>query len=163
MDRLTEGDLGGGSLPSWGDPQHPRSSLYWGLYDSRRPVGGYSDVWVQLCIRVNEHDGGFDADEMEWVSRIVDELTRRDPQVQIWISPINYYGGGQVCSAIGIDGPRIAAEASDWAVSTFKQVDRGPNLGPLLPEHIGQRDDCHPNSTGELVLGQQLVAFFDNS
>ena len=88
------------------------------------------------------------------------QIQARDPGITIWISPLNFYEG-IVCDATGPDGPAIAAQAADWAASTFSSVQRGPNLGPLKPEHIGQGDNCHPNNQGELLLGGQLVAFFD--
>ena len=34
---------------------------------------------------------------------------------------------------------------------------RGPDLGPLLPEHIGVRDDCHANGAGVRLMEEQLV------
>ncbi len=160
-DRLIPGDLGGGTAAIWGDPTHARYALYWALYDERRPAGGYPETWFQICLRTSEHGGVFDVVEQDLVTHIVEQIVKRDPAITIWISPINFYGGGQVCSATGADGPAIAAQAADWGAATFGTVLRGPDLGPLLPEHIGQRDDCHPNKAGETLLGGQLVEFFD--
>ena len=157
---LTPGSLGGGSAPKWGDPADSGYNTYWGLYDERRPANGYDGAWVQICLRSGEHNGAFDAPEQMWVSHIIEQVKSRDPGITIWISPLNFYEG-IVCSAAGADGPAIAAAAADWAASTFAGVQRGPDLGPLKPEHIGVRDDCHPNQEGELLLGSQLVAFFD--
>jgi hypothetical protein len=161
LDRLTPGDLGGGSVPLWGDPSNSEYATYWSLYDSRRPAEGYPGTWVQLCLRTGEHLGAFDADEQEWITHIVEQIHQRDPGIPVWISPLNFYADGLVCESVGVAGPAIAAEASDWAAATLGGVSRGPDLGPLTQQHIGVRDSCHPNSAGESLLGSQLVAFFD--
>jgi hypothetical protein len=160
VDSLTGGDLGGGSMWRWGDPTNPRYGEYWGYYDSRRG-GGYTGAWVQLCIRSGEVQGDFETVVAAWAQNIVDEIHARDAGIPIWFSPINFYGGGAVCSAIGPDGPEMSADAANIAASTIDGVSRGPDLGPLLPEHIGRRDDCHPNQAGSRLLGEQLAEFFD--
>lgn len=160
-DLLAEGELGGGSAPLWGNPASGDYGLYWGLYDQRRPAGGYAAAWVQICLRSSEHGGAFDAAEQGWAAHIVEQIHARDPGIQIWISPINFYADGHLCPSTGWDGPAIAAETADWAATSFANVARGPDLGPLTPSHIGVRDDCHPNGAGELLMGEQLSAFFD--
>ena len=160
LDRLSFGDLGGGAANIWGDPTHARYSLYWDLYDTRRPAAGYVETWVQLCIRSGDHGGVFDDDEMAWITHIVEQLNQRDPGIVVWISPLNFYEG-IVCDSVGEIGPEIAAEASDWAATSLSGVARGPDLGPLTPDMIGVRDNCHPNKSGEALLGSQLVTFFD--
>ncbi len=161
VDKLVGGEMGGGSLPRWGNPGNDDYGFYWGLYDGRRPSGGYNGAWVQICMKAGEHGGVFDGSEQTWLSHVVEQIHSRDPGIPIWISPLNFYGGGQVCSSTGADGPAITAEAADWAAAALAGVQRGPDLGPLLPNHIGIRDDCHPNGAGEALLGGQLVAFFD--
>ena len=162
-DLIFGGDLGGGSLTRWGDPGDRRYDLYWELFDERRPAEGYDGVWVQLCIRNGDHGGVFDESEATWVTHIVDQVHLRDAGVPIWISPINFYADGQVCSSVGPDGPAIAAMVADWAATNLDNVFRGPDFGPLAPQHIGVRDDCHPNDSGETLLGQQLVEFIDQA
>lgn len=161
LDKLAGGDLGGGSFGIWGDPGSRRYDLYWGLYDERRPADGYDAVWVQMCIRAGEHGGVFDGGEQAFATHVVEQIRQRDPQATIWISPINFYGDGQVCTAIGPEGPAIAAQTADWAVANLTDVTRGPDLGPMLPEHIGLRDDCHLGRSGRALAGTQLVSFFD--
>ena len=159
-DNLVEGELGGGSAATWGNPEHNRYSLYWGLYDERRPSGGSEATWLQLCLRTGEHQGAFDSDEQGWVTHIVQQIHARDPGITIWISELNTYVEGHVCPATGPDGVAIAAAAADWAAASLSNVARGPTIGPLSPDLLGH-DDCHPNTRGELALGEDLVAFFD--
>lgn len=160
LDRLVTGDLGGGTPAQWGDPADSAYSQYWGIYEQRRPAEGYSETWIQLCIREGDHQGAFDDAEMAWITHIVEQVHLRDPGLTIWMSPINSYEG-VVCDSIGADGPAIAAEAADWAASTLDNVFRGPDLGPITSAELGQRDNCHPNSAGQRLLGGQLVEFFD--
>ena len=161
LDSLVGGDLGGGTMWRWGDPANPRYADYWSFYDTRRPADGYAGAWVQLCIRSGEVQGDFETVVSAWAENIVSEIVARDPGIPIWFSPINSYADGAVCSAIGPDGPDLAADAANIAAGTIDGVSRGPDLGPLLPQHIGRRDDCHPNQEGSRLLGQQLVDFFD--
>lgn len=162
-DLILGGDLGGGSAPRWGDPGNRRYSQYWALFDERRPSDGYDGVWVQLCLRNGEHGGVFDANEAAWVTHIVEQVRQRDEGIPIWVSPINSYIEGYVCTALGVDGAEIASITADWAATNLENVLRGPDFGPLAPEQIGQRDDCHPNGAGEALLGQQLIEFIDQS
>jgi hypothetical protein len=158
---LTSGDLGGGAISLWGDPSSGDYSTYWSLYDTRRPAEGYAGTWVQLCIRTSEHQGAFDADEQQWVTHIVEQVSARDPGIPIWISPLNFYGDGVLCEAVGVDGPAIAAETADWAASTLAGVFRGPDLGPVGQSDLGLRDNCHLGRDGQALVGSQLSAFFD--
>jgi hypothetical protein len=161
VDLLTPGGLGGGSITPWGNPADQDYSTYWSFYDDRRPAEGYAGTWVQLCIRTSEHKGAFDDDEMTWVTHIVEQVHARDPGIPVWVSPINFYEDGVVCEAVGVDGPAIAAETSDWAATALGDVLRGPDLGPLTQSDLSVRDNCHPGGSGRLLLGSQLAAFFD--
>ena len=161
VDRIITGNLGGGSVSVWGDPANREYGEYWGIFDAETPPGGYSEVFMQLCLRTSEHNGAFDAAEQEWVAHMVAQVHARHPGITIWISPVNTYAEGLVCSSIGPDGPAIAAQAADWGAANLANVSRGPDLGPLEEGQIAQRDDCHPNSAGQDLLGAQLVSFFD--
>lgn len=112
---------------------------------------------MQLCLRAGEHGGVFDDKERTWITHVVEQIRVRDPRIPVLISPLNFFGGGQVCTSVGENGPGIAATAADWAAGTLAGVERGPDLGPLLPEHIGVRDDCHANGAGVRLMEEQLV------
>ncbi len=105
--------------------------------------------------------GIFDADEQRWATHIVQQIHGCDPGIPIPISDLNSYGGGQVCNATIGDGPLLQRPRRDWAASSPANVAGDRDLGPLLPLHIGLRDDYHPNSAGKLLFGGQLVAIFD--
>ena len=160
QDRLISGDLGGGTASIWGDPGNNSYAEYWGIYDSRRPADGLDDAWVQICLRTNDHGGVFDQPEMDWISHIVEQLQQRDPGINVWISPINFYEG-VVCDAIGPDGSEIAAQTADWAAASVSGAFRGPDLGPVSASQTALRDNCHLNDAGRRLVGGQLVEFFD--
>ncbi len=161
LDLLSQGGLTAGSVAVWGNEGTGRSARYWGLYDERRPAGGYQAAWVQLCIREQEHEGSFNSRIEGWIERIIAEIEERDPGIPIWVSGVNTFEDGHVCRTIGPDGAAIAAEAADWAAATIDGVGRGPDLGPVLTTHLDPGESCHPNLAGQAVLGEQLVAFFD--
>ena len=144
-------------MSQWGDPANEGG---WRVYDNARPREGYTGAWVQLCIEEDEHGGTFSETLQVWITNIVEEIHRRDPGIPVWLSPLNSYDG-IVCGRVGPDGPAIAAETADWAAANIPGVERGPDLGPLTEEHINPPDNCHANGAGELLLGEQLAAFFD--
>lgn len=160
-DYLTQGGLTGGSVEVWGNPRPARYQRYWGMYDSRRPADGYTGTWVQLCIRTTEHHGSFNDNIKGWIEEIIGQIQERDPGIPIWISPVNTFADDVDCSTIGPEGPAIAAEAADWAVANLPGVERGPDLGPISADQMDPTSACHPNRDGSLVLGEQLVEFFD--
>lgn len=160
LGRLIPGDLGGGTASIWGNPGNKSYSEYWAMYDSRRPAEGLSDAWVQICLRTNDHGGAFDQSEMDWISHIVEQLQLRDPDISVWVSPLNFYEG-VVCDAVGPDGPGIAALTADWAAANLSGAFRGPDLGPISANQTAQRDNCHLNESGRSLVGSQLVEFFD--
>jgi hypothetical protein len=161
LDLLSQGGLTGGSVGVWGNEGPGRYDRYWGVYDERRPVEGYSAAWFQLCLRATEHGGSFNEAIRRWMDHIVAEIHERDPGIPIWVSGVNSFEEGHLCRILGEDGAAIAAEAADWLAAEMAGVDRGPDLGPVLVEHLDPGEDCHPNLAGQAVLGEQLVAFFD--
>lgn len=160
VDLLSQGGLGGGSWGIWGDPSHAKYSEYWGYYEDRRPAGGYSGVWMQICLRSGEHDGTLTDEINGWSQHVVSEVQRRDGGIPIWISGLNFYDFA--CSSTGSNGSVVAGAGADWASASLAGVSRGPDLGPLSANEV-RGDDCHPNDAGRLVLGAQLVAFFDGA
>ncbi len=163
LDSLSQGGLTGGSVGVWGNDGPGRYQRYWGMYDERRPAAGYSGAWVQLCIRTTEHGGEFNPAIKVWLEHIVGEILERDPGIPIWVSSVNTFEEGHVCRTIGEEGPAIGAEAADWAAAEIAGVERGPDIGPVLVEHLDPGETCHPNLAGQSVLGEQLVEFFDRS
>ncbi len=161
-DLLTQGGLTGGSIGVWGNPGPARYQRYWGMYDDRRPTTGYEAAWVQLCIRDREHSGSFNRDQQIWIEHIVVAIHERDPGIPIWISGVNTFEEGLVCPTVGADGPAIAAEAADWAVSSISGLQRGPDLGPMVSSHLDPGETCHPNALGQAFMGSQLADFFDD-
>lgn len=162
-DILTEGGLTGGSIAVWGNPRPARYQRYWGMYDERRPEEGYAAAWVQLCIRSTEHNGSFDDDQQVWIENIISAVHERDAGIPIWISGVNTFEDGLVCPTVGLEGPAIASEAADWAATAIPGMQRGPDLGPMLAEHLDPGETCHPNTPGRAMLGTQLANFFDGT
>ena len=158
LNLLTQGDLGGGTIGRWGDALDEHYSLYWGLYDSRRPADGYAGVWMQLCLKSGEHNGVFTDQIAGWVDHAVQQVLARDPGVTIWISPLNFYE--HFCPATGTSGTVVTGAAADWAADFLPGVVRGPDLGPLDRSQV-RADLCHLNPSGKDEVGQQLVVFFD--
>lgn len=161
LDLLTAGELGGGSINRWGNPNDSGYATYWGFFDQRRPASGYTGVWINVCLKGGQHDGTLSDTIKGWVEHTVEQVKVRDPDIPIWISGINFYT--YACEATGALGPVVAAAAADWAAGALPGVSRGPDLGPLEESDTVRRDMCHLNANGQALIGSQLVVFFDGS
>ncbi len=151
-------DLGGGSLKRW----YTNERNHWAIYQDHEPPGGYQAVWIQVCLKTSEHSGTFSEEHRTWMSYVADEVARRSGSIPVFVSPLNFYVDGHVCPATGPAGQAIAVEIADWAAATLDNVERGPDTGPLGPAELSG-DDCHLNTAGKAVVGEQLVAWFDDN
>lgn len=161
LDLLQDGGATAGSVGRWGNPGHATYARYWGYYDELRPPTGYEGTWVQICLRFTEHEGTLLDGHKEWIEHIVGQIHSRDPGIPIWISGVNTFAEDFVCGSVGEGGVELAAEAAAWAAGSLSGVSLGPRLGPLSAAQILPDGTCHPNELGRVVLGEQLVAFFD--
>ena len=145
-DLLASSASGGGSLARWDS----NSRGHWAIYDSMRPSQGYSSVWWMLCVRTGEGSGTYE----EQMDSVLAQILERDPGATVLVSWLNSY---TFATCPQVDWA-VEDQLLDYAVSLGLAV--GPELGPLNEGQV-RRDDCHPNSAGSLVLGGQLVDFFD--
>lgn len=140
---------GGHTIGNWA-AERDWQSRYIGF----RPSTGYTGVWLQLCERAS---AGLTTAN---VQMILDNVWESDPDIPIWISPMNFYST-ESCSVT--NGNQISNEGAvmaDEFAAGNPDVFRGPDLGPLTSGMV-RRDNCHPNSAGVALLGSQLVEFFD--
>ena len=154
LGQLSQPRLGGLSFEMWGDPTSRDFDAAWRKYDGARPAGGYAAAWVQMCVRAND-----DHDPNDLLSEVVSQIRQRDPDIPIYVSPINDYAAGHVCSRIGPDGFAIGEATVEWGVANLG-VMAGPVTGPLTVDMLGG-DDCHLGPAGVELVGSQLVAWFD--
>ena len=111
---------GGLSFEMWGDPATKDFAAAWQKYDSARPANGYASAWVQMCIRAND-----DHDPNALLSEVVSQISGTpDPDIPIYVSPINAYQEGHVCGRIGPDGFAVGEAAIDWGVANLGVVAR---------------------------------------
>ena len=152
--QLSQPRLGGLSFEMWGDPATKDYEAAWRKYDSARPASGYASAWVQMCIRADD-----DHDPNALLSEVVSQIRQRDPDIPIYVSPINDYEEGHVCGRIGPDGVAIGEAAVEWGVANLGVV-AGPVTGPLTTDMLAG-DGCHLGPSGIALVGGQLVAWFD--
>jgi hypothetical protein len=119
-----------------------------------RPDEGFDSAWLNLCERA---DQGLTLENVELVLSKIWEI---DPNIPVWISPLNYYEGEGCLVTNGNQVPTEGAVIADALVANDDLLMRGPDLGPLSDELL-RADECHPNRSGTEFLGSQLVAFFD--
>ncbi len=152
--QLSQPRLGGLSFEMWGDPATKDYEAAWRKYDSARPGSGYASAWVQMCIRADD-----DHDPNALLSEVVSQIRQRDPDIPIYVSPINDYEEGHVCGRIGPDGFAVGEAAVEWGVTNLGVV-AGPVTGPLTTDMLAG-DGCHLGPSGIALVGGQLVAWFD--
>ena len=149
-DVLVNTAKGGFAIADWAGSDQP-----WSSYDRARPEQGYSGVWVNLCERIGT---GLSASN---VQAVLDKIWARDPGVQVWMSPLNFYVEETCDVTGGNEIPNAGASMANDFASSSPDVSRGPDLGPVPLEHL-QADQCHLLPSGEQLVGSQLVDFFDS-
>ena len=140
---------GGHTIGDWAN-KRDWDSRYLGF----RPSTGYTGAWLQLCERAS---AGL---TLENIETILANIWESDPGIPVWISPLNFYVDETCAVTAGNLIPNVGAVFADLLTATNPLVHRGPDLGPLSDNQL-RRDDCHPNSAGENLLGGQMVGFFD--
>ena len=123
-------------------------------YLPMRPVDGYDGAWINLCERAVS---GLSQLNVEAVIAKVWEI---DPDIPIWISPLNFYDTEDCEVTNGNQIPSEGVAIADSLAAEHTNVFRGPDLGPLTADML-RRDACHQNEEGITFNGTQLVAFFD--
>jgi hypothetical protein len=155
IDQMPYYPMGGLSLDVWGDPDVASHPAAWGRYDASRPSDGYQAAWVMMCLRANDvHDPNI------LLTEVVDQIRSRDPDIPVYVSPINEYGAGHVCSRVGPDAFATGLATVSWGVANLG-IDPGPVTGPLPTGLLGL-DLCHLNSSGVTLVADQLVDWFDD-
>lgn len=135
---------------------------YWAVNDEGwvdhylplRPIDGFDGAWFNLCERAS---AGLTLENAETVLEKIWEI---DPDIPVWVSPLNFYEGEECEVTNGNQIPNEGAVIADTLVATYELVERGPDLGPLTADHL-RRDLCHPDRDGITFLGTQLQGFFD--
>jgi hypothetical protein len=154
LDQMPLYPLGGLSIDVWGDPTATGYAGAWGRYAGARPSSGYEAAWVMLCIKVDDvHDPN------QLLTHVVSQIQLRDPGIPVYVSPINTYVDGHLCSRVGVDGVTKGAATVEWGIANLA-VQAGPVTGPLTLDLLAT-DGCHLNGSGIEFVGDQLVTWFD--
>lgn len=145
---------GAGEIPRWFDDITSPTPKYWPIFQRMLTTSPADTFWIEACFRTGQiHPANLA--QAEAVVRHIRELV---PGATIYFSAMN-----------GWDPPDSCGKASSAAVTKAQQITdalvaegltlRGPIM-PLLPTS-NTLDTCHPNATGEALLGQALKGFFD--
>ncbi len=141
---------GGGSLDRWVSP----TSNYWLLFQQQvQKYGAPSIVWIEIC---ELHTTPLNFTMVQHVFAV---LKTQAPSAVYYISPLNSYSPSGICGLTGPNGVADATTLANQAVAGGL-ARAGPTIGPLTSQNT-QSDMCHPNQAGEMLLGSQLVGFFD--
>ncbi len=123
-------------------------------YLPQRPGAGFEAAWLNLCERASS---GLTKENVEIVLAKIWEI---DPDIPVWISPLNFYETEDCVVTDGNQIPDEGAAIAEALVAAYPNIHLGPELGPLTPEML-RRDACHQNASGIAFNGEQLVEFFD--
>jgi hypothetical protein len=151
----TKPDFGGGGVWQWAQSFNNK---FWTAFQNAYNAQPVSIIWWQLC----SLDSYKNNETYDNALLIIDELKRRIPGVTIYVSaqpaydPVNH-----VCTLAGASGPtRMATLAAQ--LTTNGEALAGPVTGPLkYPDQTKNNDSCHPNTSGEQLMGQQIINFFE--
>lgn len=145
-------DYGGGVISAWAADLSDMND-YWMTFNNALNAHPDTDtIWLQLCTAKSVSS----QDTYENARVIIDEILRRAPQVELYISAQPTYSNG-VCSIAGDGGPERMQDIVNQVVAE-QLAKAGPILGPLRMDQT--LDTCHVNRAGGEVLGTQLADFF---
>jgi hypothetical protein len=164
-------NYGGGTVTRWASGIGKKRNQYWAAFTKQEDHLPAHIFWLQLCARSTE-----DQDNDEGVLAIIAEIRRRVPDAVVYISALNDWVAPHVCAICGPDGPaHMEADTAD-IIATGEALE-GPHLGALtvqcqVPEcgvssagatsqnNQVVADGCHPNASGQRMLGESLERFF---
>lgn len=131
------------------------SSHYWATYDSEVSLYGQPKaVWVEDC---GSYSGSLGWSDMQQFFAI---LKQHSPSAVVYISPISDFVPNGLCDKEGTTGVQNTTDIVNLAIANGYAL-AGPIMGPLNMSTTLVDSRCHPNEAGELLLGSQLVQFFD--
>jgi len=142
----------GGAISEWaGTGRNGRHDQYWEQFDAKYTG---QDIFLQVCVRDIEKDH-MDSD----IETTIEMLTkdRNVSAKKIWLTALQRYPAGHDC-AVAAPVPEIEDAVKD-AIKKFKL-----STGPVLQiDSIAdlEQDGCHLNAEGQIVIGHQMVDFFD--
>lgn len=146
-------DYGGGGVWQWAQSLNNK---YWTAFQNAYNAKPVNVIWWQLCsLDTDKNNETYDNALL-----VIDELKSRIPGVTVYVSAQPSYDPvDHVCSLAGASGPtRMATLAAQ--LTTSGEALAGPVNGPLkYPSQT--KDSCHPNTSGEQLLGQQIIDFFE--
>jgi len=149
----TKPDYGGGGVWQWAQSF---SNKFWTAFQTAYNAQPVNVIWWQLC----SLDAYKNNETYDNALLVIDELKSRIPGVTVYVSAQPVYDPvDHVCTLAGESGPtRMATLAAQ--LTTNGEALAGPVTGPLnYPEQT--KDSCHPNASGEQLMGQQVIDFFD--
>lgn len=141
------------------------TSQYWAAYDAAVvQYGQPNTIWHELCGVTGTYP------DQTWANMQAfwEILSRHSPGVPVYFSLINAFNPPTLCGKLPPDVMvqqqdmvnRSIAASRTSAVS-YVTILPGPVMGPLDITTMIAPGNCHPNAAGELLLGAQLVDFFD--
>jgi hypothetical protein len=164
-------DYGGGSVTQWAEGIGGPANRFWSAFTRQQEQTPAHVFWLQLCPIATENQ-----DNDDEALAIVAEIRRRVPDAVVYISALNDWVAPHVCAICGAQGPEnMRADAAE-VIATGEAL-KGPRL-PALEVRCSDRecgvssagattqnnqvepDGCHPNESGEILLGETLKRFF---
>lgn len=131
------------------------STYYWAEYELEvSSFGQPKAIWVEDC-------GSNSTNPWSDVLQFFTILNQVSPGVPVYMSSISNFLPNGTCPRAGLTGVPQTENMTKMAIAKGLAL-AGPIMGPLGPTTLDS-SRCHPNTAGELLLGAQLVKFFDPS
>ncbi len=148
----TKPEYGGGGVWEWAQNFNNK---YWGAFQTALNTQPVTTFWWELCSISSD----FSRQTLANAINVINEVQRRVPGARIFVSAQPAYNpSSHECQIAGIGGQAMMADLADQLVAGG-YAEAGPVQGPLAYPSQVKTDGCHPVSSGEAVLGQQLIAF----
>jgi len=146
-------EYGGAGVSQWWSDFNNK---YWQAFDKALAAQPTTTILWELCALEK-----FKTQEtLDNAKDVIDELKRRVPSAVIYVSAQPYYTpSSHTCNIAGQSGvDRMAGIVASLVSEGYAK--QGPVFGPLAYPGQTIQDGCHPNSSGEQLMGNQFISFF---
>jgi hypothetical protein len=148
--------MGSGEIPVWsqelssGDPQH------WVVFDNALAIQPVHAFWIQACFMTSQ----IGPENVREAQGMIAHIREVVPGAKIYFSAMNGWDPPDVCGKASSAAVANAQLVTDAVVGDGSAL-RGPVM-PTLPQSETE-DACHPDTSGEALLGRALFRWLGRS
>jgi len=142
--------MGSGEISVWAQELQGQPPAHWSVFDHALALDPAHTFWIQACFMTSE----IAPDNVQQGEAVVAHIRELVPNAKVYVSPMNTWDPPDICGKADPTAVANAQHVVDALVQEGVAL-RGPVLPPLPQSET--EDACHPDATGEALLGRALL------